>query len=257
MNQPQEPQSPHGNAYGDYGQPGGYGAHGQQPYGQSGQPPQQQAYGAAGAYGAPGAYGGPAAYEPPGGQGGFGSDPGQPQPPRSKVPMLVAAGLVVALAIGVTLFLVLRDDPKTPGGGGTAAPSAAEITGQFFQAVDDVDENDMKKVARGDMLDDIQEIIDEGGTEQVKFTDGESIADAAKQVDDVEIAVVVWELTDVPVGESDTIQLEVGLLDDGDGFKVCHIKDSDALIDAGDDEAAGGLVDDWAAEYAEHCAYQK
>lgn len=273
MNQPYDPNNPYGNPYGgdpdrgayppqDFGEPG---------YGQSGY--DQPGYGQAG-YGQPGY---DQAGYPQSGHGtqgfgaqGYGQAPNQyghgqqpPRPPKSRLPIFIAAGLVVVLAIGVTLFLVLRDDAKTAGGGGGGndLPTAPEITTQFFQAVDDVDEDAMSAIARGDVLDDVDEIIEQGGTDLVTFADGELIADGAKQVDDVGIAVVVWEIED-PTESQNSFQLSVGLLDedDGDGYKVCYIDDPSGdtgEISKGDDSAMDALVDDWEDEYAKRCDYQK
>jgi hypothetical protein len=247
MNQPYDPQTPYGDRYGGGNESYGNGAGPQQHYG-------QPEYGQQPDHGRQGAYGQPA-------QGGYGfGHPAQPpshspQPPKSKVPIAIAAGLVAVLGIGVTLFLVLRDD-STTGGGGGGRPTAPEITAQFFQAVDDVDEDGMQAVARGDVLDDIEDIVDQGGTDVVTFTDGELIADRSKQTDDVEVAIVVWELDD-PTESDSSIQLSVGLLDDGDGYKVCYIDDPSDDIGKGDDKAVDGLVDDWADEFAEHCDYSK
>lgn len=234
MNQPYDPSSPYHEQYGGPYEPQAYGSQG---YG-----PAQPGGGYAGV-GQPGP-----------GQPGYGypQPPPPPQPPRSKLPIILAAGLVVVLAIGVTLFLVLRDGDSTAGGnGGGKEPggsSPVEVTAQFFEAVDAVDEKVMNEIARGDMEDDVDDIIAQGGTDEVAFASGQVVDDASTKIDNVEIAVVVWDLTDVPDDLGETT-LAVGLLDDGDGYQVCHI----------DDATSGGIddmLDEWADEFEEYCDYQ-
>ena len=181
--------------------------------------------------------------------------PAQPpaySPPPSKLPMLVAAALVLVLAVGVTLFLVLRDERTVAAGGGGQpdTPSAIEVTQQFFQAVDDVDEKGMTEIARGDINDDIQDIVEQGGTDEVTFADGTLVDDGSKTVDDVKVAVVLWGLADVPGEYGGDLELSVGLLDDGDGYRVCSI----------DDDPGAGSIDElvvaWADEFEDYCDYE-
>lgn len=188
---------------------------------------------------------------------GYGPPPAgqhpQPGPQRSKAPIWIAAGLVLALAIGLTVYFLVRGGSGGEKKGETeAAPTPEEITKTFFTAVDAKDEQGMKDAARGDVEGDIDEIMD-GGAETlgVEFAKGKSTDDAAKKTDGVDLAVVVWELEDIPDDlDPGEVSLGVGLLDDGDGYQVCKIDETDGA-------SAKDILQEFEDEYEEVCDYSK
>lgn len=243
MNQPHPPYGPQ--------QPGPYdqGPGRQDPYGQQYDVSYPSAPGFGQPYGSgqPGPHGGGYGTPPPP-PGGYGA------PPPSKLPIWIALGVVVALAAGIGLFFLLRDGDSggTTAGGSTtvSAPGPEEVTKSFFEAVDAMDEKGMKENARGEVEDDIQSIMD-GDAEDlgVIFSEGQVIDSTSKEVDDVELAVVIWELDempeDVPAGDTG---LAVMLLDEGDGYQVCQ-------IDAPYGPEADEVLDDFELSYEEDCEY--
>lgn len=176
--------------------------------------------------------------------------PGQQPPKKSNLPMFIAAGLVVALAIGLTLFFVLRDDSKeTAGGDPSSLPTSKEVTESFFKAVDAKDEDKMRKLGRGDVEGDIDNIMD-ADTTAVKFGDGKVIDSALKKVDGIRLAVVTWLVNDPPDGQEDDAELAVALLDDGDGFQICK-------IDGSDGDSANETMSNFETDYESDCEYSK
>lgn len=242
MNQPYPPYGPQ--------QPGPYGQGSSQPGPYSQPVPYAQQYDVA--YPTNQGYGQPYAGGPTGSAlGGY----GPPPPQRSKLPIWIALGVVVALAAGIGLFFLLRDGDS---GGGTAsgpsttvsAPGPEEVTKSFFEAVDAMDEKGMQENARGEVEDDIEQIMD-GGAEDlgISFSDGSATDSVTKEVDDIELAVVIWELQNLPDDfPSDQGELTVFLLDDGDGFKICQ-------IDTPYGPEAKDVLEDFELSYEEECAY--
>lgn len=212
-----------------------------------------QPYPPAPGYGPPGQYppGGPAPYGAAQQQPGYPQNGYGPPPKKSNLPIWIAAGLVLALGIGVGLFFLLRgDDSGGSGPGPQAAPTPKEVTKSFFTAVDARDEEGMLDNARGDVEGDIDLIMSgEADALGLKFADGQSTDDAAKKVDDVELAVVVWKLNDVPDDlDTDEAELGVALLDDGDGFEVCAIDDVNG-------SSAKEILEEFEGEFETACDY--
>lgn len=243
MNQPNPPYGP------QQPDPYGHGPGQPDPYGQQYEVsyPTGPSYGPQ--YGGqPGPQPGPYGGQP--GPGGYG-----PPPQRSKLPIWIATGLVVALAAGLGLFFLLRDDDSgngTEAGSSTtvSAPGPEEVTMSFFEAVDAMDEEGMKDNARGEVEDDIDDIMD-GEVQDlgVTFSEGNATDSATKEVDDVELAVVIWELDELPDDiPADQAELAVALLDDGDGFRICQ-------IDAPYESDAKDVLEEFELTYEDDCAY--
>jgi len=165
----------------------------------------------------------------------------------------IAAGVIVALAVGLSAFFLFREgDGKTaagkPGSAGQDR-TAEQVTKAFFEAVDDLDEKAMKDVTRGEVRDEIKYIMKSGGnTYGVVFGDGKVTDTADKQVGDASLAVVIWEVVlDLPDVPSEAGELAVALLDDGDGFKICAVQED--TVDA--EEA----MEEFAGDFEEICDY--
>ncbi|GAB3295950.1 hypothetical protein EK0264_14655 [Epidermidibacterium keratini] len=232
MTYPQNPNDPYGQQPGQpYGQP--YGQQPSSPYDQSydqqyGQPPQQP-------YGQPydqQSYGQP--YEQQYGYGPAG--PSGAPPKKSKAPIFIALGVVLLLAVGVTLFFVLRDnDNEADGGGGGTSTSSApppptssdaeNLAADFFQAVDDKDTATLDGMTRGEVVDDLSGIEDSGDI-NFDFASGEAANAETASVEEGTLAVVDWQLTD----SGETASLYVLMLSETSEypeFKVCAVESND------------------------------
>lgn len=199
-------------------------------------------------YPPPPGYGGP----PPSVHGSWPAPQQQPAHSRSKLPILVAAGVALLLVIGLTLFFVLRDSSATAGGGAPGKAGPKSVVKSFFVAVDKLDEGDLKKYARGDLEDDLDDIMD-GGAQQsgVEFANGTASDLATKKTDGLHLAVVLWSLDDVPdYVDSDDFALVVALLDEGDGFQICKIESLE-----GGTESAADLLEEFEYDYESTCDY--
>ncbi|WP_166741640.1 hypothetical protein [Cumulibacter soli] len=157
---------------------------------------------------------------------------------------------MLVLAIVVALILVLRDPstkagaPAGSGPGGESDP--AEVTQSVMTALDDGDASAIAELSRGEVVVQLEQILD-SGTMGVTFGTGHVLDETSEDVDDGQIAIVVWEVVDVPT-ELDTYEtyLVVGLLDDGDGYQVCHIDDPMG-------ESTSSLMSDWEDDYEMAC----
>ena len=238
MSYPQNPNDPYGQqpAYGQ--QPDPYG----QSYGQQqpayGQQPYDQSYGQQPAYGQP--YDQQYGYGP-GGPGG----PGGPPPKKSKLPIFIALGVVVLLAVGVTLFLVLRDGDNEAGpDGGTTTSSApapptdtdAEQTAYtFFEAVDNKDTATLDAMTRGEVVDDLAGLEDSDDVD-IEFSTGKAIEWEVSEVDEGTLGFVAWEM--FYQGESGTLfVLMLSEKSEYPDFKVCAVEASDENYTLSDFEA--------------------
>lgn len=177
---------------------------------------------------------------------------GTARPRSSWLPIYLASALVLLLAIGVTLFLALRDDATTSGGPEPVpdAPSAVDVTKAFLVAVDDQDEPAVKGMSRGEVLEELDEVLSAQDYDIV-LASGNLLDDAQKEVGDVEIAVVLWEVVDVPEDLADQeTNLAVSLLDEGDGYQVCYVDDADG-------KSITTLMSQWEDDFAQSCDYAK
>lgn len=128
-------QPPYGQPYNpqpNYGspQPQGYGQpqYGQPQYGQ----PQ---------YGPPPGYAQPQGYGPPAGYPQqYQASYGPPQQPKSKLPWIITAAVVVLAAIGLTLFFVLR-----PGSATSSSATPEQVTQAFVDAAKKQDKSGAEK----------------------------------------------------------------------------------------------------------------
>lgn len=127
-------QPPYGQPYNPQPNPG-YGPpqnYGQPQYGQ----PQ---YGPPQGYGQP-QYGPPQYGPPPGYAQQYQAGYGPPQQPKSKLPWIVTASVVVLVAIGLTLFFVLRGGSAT-----TSSATPEQVTQAFVDAAKKQDKSEAEK----------------------------------------------------------------------------------------------------------------
>ncbi|WP_153505970.1 hypothetical protein [Cumulibacter manganitolerans] len=174
---------------------------------------------------------------------------------RSRAPLGIAALAVLALAVGLTVLLLLRSPARVSGTGAAAttggASAAEQVTAEFFAAVDEKDEGAMKDRGRGDILEDIEMIVDgEPVPDGLHFAEGSATESTTAAVDGVRIAAVAWELDDPPEGITDDATLTVRLLDDGDGYRICD-------IDGSGSASVAGVLKGFENEYEDICDYQK
>ena len=177
------------------------------PYGQPQQPDgyaqPQAGYG----YGQPGQY---AAGQP----GTPWASEAPPKKSNNKLPLIIAAAVVVVVGVATTLILVLT--------GGS--DSKAAVT-DFMAAVDAKDKSTLSTLARGNMADQVSDIMTSGV--QFKYSEGSVGNVSETKISDGQVKglpagdAVVMDYSLTYKGKSQ--KLQILLFDDGDGYQLCDV----------------------------------